>query len=87
MLLPSVLSFLLKSVAGFQCAYSDPCFVKTNRHSEQDVPKGQLRQDAESDRGRSELEPKQEAERNTARSRWEGKRREEAFLPGAKTYS
>ena len=50
-----------------------------------DVPKGPLRQDAELGRSRCESEVLSETTNTTARSRWEGKRREEAFLPGAKT--
>ena len=48
-----------------------------------DVPKGTLRQEAESSRGRREFADDSETASSSARSRWVGQRREDAFLPGA----
>ena len=49
-----------------------------------DVLEGPLRQDAESGRGRRESADFCEITSTAARSRWEGLRREDAVLPGAK---
>ena len=58
-------------------------FQKANRPLRQDVEAGTLRQDAELSRGRCEFEEIRDIVSNTARSRWEGQRREDAVLPGA----